>query len=86
MQVKLLMVIFKKAIRTSFPGIKIQVSALINNNTNKELLLHSLNPNSYNLNFFDSRSNGKSKICKKVNKYLNLQNKWIIFHSWGKCF
>ena len=72
-QSKILLLIFKKAIFTSFSSIKIRISVLSNTKTQNSFLLNSLDPQIYDLNFFDTRKK-KSQFLKKVVKYLNLND------------
>ena len=69
-----MILILKKAVTTSFSGIKIQVYALSNSNNSTELLLNSLNPSFIDLNFFELRAKNRTIAAKKVNQYLNLSD------------
>ena len=57
-QSHLLLLILKKAIKTSFPGVKIQLNCLIN--TKNKWIVNSLNPKNLRLHFFNNRL-GKQK-------------------------
>ena len=71
-QSNLLMLILKKAIKTSFPGIKIKIDFLsINEN---KFILNSLNPKNLNVCFFNTRIKNRIKLNKKINCYLVLND------------
>ena len=71
-QSNLLMLILKKAIKTSFPGIKIKIDFLsINEN---KFILNSLNPKNLNVCFFNTRIKNRIKLNKKINSYLVLND------------
>ena len=46
----------------------------MNEKSHHNLLRNSLNPNFYNLHFFESKKTNKKKLFKKINKYLNLSD------------
>ena len=71
-QLNLLILILKKAIKTSFPGVQIKIYYLINNKTKSKFLLKILNIKNLNVNFFNDRVLNKIILNKKINFYLNL--------------
>lgn len=70
-QYKFLLIFLKKIIKTSFPGIKMQVNSLVSFTFEKKTVTDSLNPKVINLFFFQNSVNKKSRK-QKTFKYVNL--------------
>lgn len=70
-QYKLLLILLKKTIKTSFPGIQIQLTCLVSSKYEKKSLVNSLNPKIINSFFFQTPQMQRLRK-KKIFKYINL--------------
>ena len=78
-QHKMLLIFLKKIIKSSFPGLTIQVCCSIVNKK-PSLALNALNPNLINTHFFTKITKNSPRKYKKIIKHLNL------FDSFGESF
>jgi ribosomal protein S10 len=88
-QYKFLVIILKKAIKTSFPGIQVQFNSLMSYNIEKKVLLRSLNPKTINFFFFQKLSFKnkllqKKQIIKQINLFDSFGGLILTFHLVNK--